>query len=163
MKFFVLCLLLSLPLVFSACAPSQVATTPPAPLASPVETEPPPPTVVEPSPVVVVPEPIPMPTAPVAAADSISEKRLAKAQEQKTLLQIIREAGVPDSNLNPVRKEQIAVYQREGKYQFYYFRDSRLIATGEYPRSIIEQLQQRGSYPREVIRDFNQLLQPRSN
>jgi hypothetical protein len=170
MKLFVLCLLLSLPLVFSACAPSQVSTAPPAPPTPADQTEPPPPVVepppaeVEPSPVVVVsepqPTPLPTPTIPVAAtADSISEKRLVKAQEPKTLLQVIRDAGVPDDNLIPGRKEQIAVYQREGKYQFYHFRESRLVATGEYPRSLIEQMQQRGSYPREVIRDFAQLPQ----
>jgi hypothetical protein len=167
MKFFALCLLLSLSLVFSACAPNQVTTAPPAPPAPTVQTEPPPPETepppaeVVPSPVVVVPAPIPTPIpTPVApASDSISEKRLEKAQEPKTLLQVIREAGVPDDNLTPGRKEQIAVYQREGKYQFYHFRESRLIATGEYPRSLIEQMQQRGSYPREVIRDFARLPQ----
>lgn len=92
-------------------------------------------------------------------ADSIREKRLERAQEQKNLLQVIREAGVPDDNLTPGRKEQIAVYQRAGKYQFYHFLDSRLIATGEYPRSVIEQMQQQGNYPQGVIRDFTQLLQ----
>jgi len=171
MKFFVLCLLLSLPLIFSACAPKQATPTPPGqtePLPAVVEPPPavvePPPAEVEPSPVVVVPAPIPTPlptpTTPVAAAsDSISEKRLEKAREQKTLLQVIREEGVPDDNLTPGRKEQIAIYQREGKYQFYHFLESRLIATGEYPRSLIEQMQQRGSYPQEVIRDFAQLPQ----
>ena len=152
MKFFILGLLFSLSLVLSACAPSQVATAPPARSVPPVQTT------VPPAVVIPQPTPSPTPTTPVAAgADSISEKRLEKAQEQKTLLQVIRAAGVPDDNLTPGRKEQIAVYQRAGKYQFYHFRDSRLVASGEYPRSLIEQMQQRGTYPQEVIRDFNRL------
>ena len=169
MKHFALFLLISLPLVFSACAPGQVSTAPPAPstqtesTAPVVEAQPP---EVDPSPLLRVPAPIPPPVTPVTpvtpatpAADSISEKRLEKAQEPKTLLQVIREAGVPDSNLTPGRKEQIAVYQREGKYQFYHFRESRLVASGEYPRSLIEQMKQSGSYPQEVIRDFARLPQ----
>lgn len=113
-----------------------------------------------PPPVVVVPEPQPaVNTTTTVNSDSISEKHLQKALEQKNLLQVIREAGVPDDNLTPGRREQIAVYQLEGKYQFYLFRDSRLVATGEYPRSLIEQMQQRGTYPQEVLQDFARLPQ----
>ncbi len=157
MKFFAFCLLLSLPLMFSACAPGQVSTTPPSVEAPPIQTAPP---VVEPPPPAVMPEPIPPTTTTTTVnSDSISEKHLQKALEQKNLLQVIREVGVPDDNLTPGRREQIAVYQLEGKYQFYLFRDSRLVATGEYPRSLIEQMQQRGTYPRDVIQDFARLAQ----
>lgn len=170
MKFFAFCLLLSFPVVFSACAPSRVSTPPPplptsvieteapAPVAAPEITTPPPVVALEPT--TTAPEPRPAaPVATPALSDSISEKRLERALEPKTLLQIIREAGVPDDNLTPGRKEQIAVYQREGKFQFYLFQDSRLVAWGEYPRSMITQMQQQRTYPQDVVRDFNQLLQ----
>lgn len=168
MKLIALCLLFCLQLILGACVSSQTSVSPQtsdpaaleadqAPVVTTTETA----STSPPSPPSRIPPADAMTTNRVEkstdTADSISSKHLERAQEAKNLLQVIREAGVPDDNLTPGRKEQIAVYQRQGKYQFYYFRESRLIAIGEYPRSTIEQMQQQGTYPEEVIRDFARL------
>ena len=162
-------------LILSACAQSQQITTavPDQTTPTPVVSEPatdeavltPPPTT---DPVSGPPEqPAPAPeqhatpplttTATSAPSDSIAEKRLEKVQTGKTLLEVIREQGVPDDNINPGRKEQIAVYQMTGKYQFFFFRDSQLFSQGEYPQSTIEKMRQDNMYPQAVIQDLSGL------
>lgn len=159
--------LLLLLVFLGGCAGERIAVVPPsAPPTVPAAPAPEPLSVPS-SPVVSTPVPMgttPPPTAaePAAAiavdtSDSISAKHLEKVTDRKTLLQVFREIGLPDDNLTPAKKEQIAVYRQPGKYRFYHFRDSRLIAWGEYPASAIERMKQQGLYPREVMRDFNRL------
>lgn len=176
MKLIAFCLLLCLLLLLGACAPSQTSAPLPPPEPAAVEAGQQLPVVATPDPAPsATPSPAPNAPAPPSApspaavdatdemdettttADSISSKQLERVPEAKNLLQVIREAGVPDDNLTPGRKEQIAVYQRQGKYQFYHLRDSRLIAFGEYPLSMVEQMRQNGAYPQEIINDFYQL------
>lgn len=156
-------------LILTACAQSnQVITTVPI-------QAPPPPVVTEPAVSTVMalppvtdstfkpsasatPATTPSPTSTTPApVDSITEKKLEKAQTGKTLLEVIRAQGVPDDNIIPARKEQIAVYQLRGKYQFFFFKESQLVSQGEYPLSTIEKMKQDNLYPQAIIQDLNRL------
>ncbi|MFO7813514.1 MAG: hypothetical protein R6V21_11140, partial [Pelovirga sp.] len=113
MKLLPYCLSICLLLVLGACAPTRTTAPPPPPEPAVLEIEPPPAVEtaesapLEPS---ASPSPEPAPSdavtageekTPTTATDSIPEKHLEQVQDQKILLQVLRDAGVPDDNLTP--------------------------------------------------------------
>lgn len=132
MKLFLIVLSL---LFICSCSSGKPQYVPPVKIVEPTET--------------VQPEPV-----AVEVPEKVEEVSVVKTYAENSFLAILLKEGTPSENIIPRSKEQVAIYQKDDYFTFYYFKKNQLILRKDYSFTEIEQMKADGNYPDSALKEM---------
>ncbi len=79
---------------------------------------------------------------------------ISKDQEDFTFASMIHKEGIPFDNIIPRSKEQVAIYNNNDHFSFYYFKNNKLISKRNYSLQEIDKIKSENKYPENILKDL---------